>query len=78
MTIRNSDLGVYDYLVDCGDKVGNIIRIEDFTSNRKYHTATVGTVDVKVIKLPNKVSELNNDSGYLTLNTLPKFDGGVS
>ena len=78
VTIRNSDLGVYDYLVDCGDKVGNRIRIEDFTSNRKYHTATVGTVDVEVIRLPKKVSELSNDSKYLTLNTLPKYDGGVS
>lgn len=78
VTIRNSDLGAYKYLVNCGDAADNRIRIEDFTSNREYHTATIGTADVKVIKLPNKVSELVNDSKYLTLDTLPKYDGGVS
>lgn len=77
VTIRNSDLGAYKYLVNCGNAAGNRIRIEDFTSNREYHAATIGTADVKVIKLPNKVSELINDSKYLTLDTLPKYDGGV-
>ena len=27
--------------------------------------------------IPTKVSELQNDSGYLTLSTLPKYDGTV-
>lgn len=30
------------------------------------------------IDVPSKTSDLSNDSGYLTLSTLPKYDGGVS
>lgn len=28
-------------------------------------------------KMPKKVSELENDKNYLTIDTLPKYDGGV-
>lgn len=27
--------------------------------------------------IPTKVSDLQNDSGYLTIDTLPKYDGTV-
>ena len=27
--------------------------------------------------IPTKVSDLTNDAGYLTLSTLPVYDGGV-
>ena len=28
--------------------------------------------------IPSKTSDLTNDSGYLTLSTLPKYDGSVT
>ena len=40
-------------------------------------TSVNGQTGVVTIVLPTKVSDLNNDSGYLTLSTLPKYDGTV-
>ena len=39
---------------------------------------TSGAVKAVENKIPTKVSELTNDSNYLTLSTLPKYNGGVS
>ena len=35
-------------------------------------------VEAETINVPSKLSDLTNDAGYLTLDTLPKYDGGVS
>ena len=40
-------------------------------------TSVNGQTGVVTISLPTKVSDLNNDLGYLTLSTLPKYDGTV-
>ena len=40
-------------------------------------TSVNGQTGVVTISLPTKVSDLTNDSGYLTLSTLPKYDGTV-
>ena len=34
-------------------------------------------IDVVATGIPTKVSELENDSGYLTLSTLPIYEGGL-
>ena len=36
------------------------------------------TVDGTTYDLPTKTSELQNDSGFLTLATLPIYNGGVT
>ena len=36
------------------------------------------TVESQLVDIPSKLSQLTNDAGYLTLNTLPKYDGGVT
>ena len=40
---------------------------------------SVFTNDLKnaLLSMPTKVSDLTNDSGFLTLSTLPKYNGGV-
>ena len=35
------------------------------------------TVDTQLVDIPSKLSEFTNDAGYLTLDTLPKYDGSV-
>ena len=52
------------------------------TSLSKADTALQSVPDTYAKKtdiptIPTKVSSFTNDSGYLTLNTLPKYDGGV-
>lgn len=37
-----------------------------------------GTVSLTIPTVPTNVSSFNNDAGYLTLATLPIYDGGVS
>lgn len=39
--------------------------------------ATKKYVDTQLPTVPTNVSSFTNDSGYLTLSTLPKYDGGV-
>ena len=36
------------------------------------------TVESQLVDIPSKLSQLENDAGYLTLNTLPKYDGSVT
>ena len=36
------------------------------------------TVESQLVDIPSKLSQLTNDAGYLTLNTLPKYDGSVT
>ena len=36
------------------------------------------TVESQLVDIPSKLSQLTNDAGYLTLDTLPKYDGGVT
>lgn len=38
----------------------------------------IETVEAQLVDLPGKLSDLENDAGYLTTDTLPKYDGGVS
>ena len=35
------------------------------------------TVESQLVDIPSKLSQLTNDAGYLTLETLPKYDGSV-
>ena len=35
------------------------------------------TVESQLVDIPSKLSQLANDAGYLTLETLPKYDGSV-
>ena len=38
----------------------------------------IETVESQLVDIPSKLSQLTNDAGYLTLNTLPKYDGSVT
>lgn len=40
-------------------------------------TSVNGQTGAVTISIPTNVSSLNNDAGYLTLSTLPKYDGTV-
>lgn len=51
------------------------ITLELFSSSG---SSTDSIWDVIRTILPTKTSQLNNDSGFLTLDTLPKYTGGVS
>lgn len=44
------------------------------TIDAEGHVASYGSA----VTIPTNISQLNNDSGYLTLATLPIYDGGVS
>lgn len=48
--------------------------------NAKYTKPSGGipASDIASGVIPTKVSELTNDSGYLTISTLPKYDGTVT
>ena len=35
------------------------------------------TVESQLVDVPSKLSQFTNDAGYLTLDTLPKYDGSV-
>ena len=35
------------------------------------------TVESQLVDIPSKLSQFTNDAGYLTLDTLPKYDGSV-
>lgn len=36
------------------------------------------TVESQLVDIPSKLSQFTNDAGYLTLGTLPKYDGSVT
>ena len=36
------------------------------------------TVESQLVDIPSKLSQFTNDAGYLTLDTLPKYDGSVT
>ena len=38
----------------------------------------IETVESQLVDMPSKLSQLTNDAGYLTLDTLPKYDGSVT
>ena len=38
----------------------------------------IETIESQLVDIPSKLSQLTNDAGYLTLNTLPKYDGSVT
>ena len=67
------------------DKQDKLIAGENITiaADGKTISATGGgsdfeTVESQLVDIPSKVSQLTNDAGYLTLNTLPKYDGSVT
>ena len=37
----------------------------------------IETVESQLVDIPSKLSQFTNDAGYLTLDTLPKYDGSV-
>lgn len=61
-----------------GDPATNLVQ----SVNGKQGTVVLGASDVGALPsstpIPTKVSDLTNDSGYLTLSTLPIWDGSVS
>ena len=71
-------------LID-NDKQDKLIAGENITiaADGKTISATGGgnnfeTVESQLVDIPSKLSQLTNDAGYLTLNTLPKYDGSVT
>ena len=38
----------------------------------------IKTVESQLVDIPSKLSQFTNDAGYLTLDTLPKYDGSVT
>ena len=67
------------------DKQDKLIAGENITiaADGKTISATGGgsdfeTVESQLVDIPSKLSQLENDAGYLTLNTLPKYDGSVT
>ena len=38
----------------------------------------IETAESQLVDIPSKLSQFTNDAGYLTLNTLPKYDGSVT
>ncbi len=46
-------------------------------NNGKFLTTNGSAASWAAVSVPTKVSDLNNDSGYLTLATLPIYDGTV-
>ena len=38
----------------------------------------IETVESQLVDIPSKLSQFTNDAGYLTLDTLPKYDGSVT
>ena len=61
-----------------GDPATNLVQ----SVNGKQGVVVLGASDVGALPsstaIPTKVSDLTNDSGYLTLSTLPIWDGSVS
>ena len=39
--------------------------------------ADIETIESQLVDIPSKLSQFQNDAGYLTLDTLPKYDGSV-
>lgn len=67
------------------DKQDKLIAGENITiaADGKTISATGGgsdfeTVESQLVDIPSKLSQFENDAGYLTLNTLPKYDGSVA
>ena len=67
------------------DKQDKLIAGENITiaADGKTISATGGgsdfeTVESQLVDIPSKLSQFTNDAGYLTLNTLPKYDGSVT
>ena len=66
------------------DKQDKLIAGDNITiaADGKTISATGGsdfeTVESQLVDIPSKLSQLTNDAGYLTLNTLPKYDGSVT
>ena len=66
------------------DKQDKLIAGENITiaADGKTISATGGgsdfeTVESQLVDIPLKLSQFTNDTGYLTLDTLPKYDGSV-
>lgn len=61
-----------------GDPATNLVQ----SVNGKQGVVVLGASDVGALpsstSIPTKVSDLTNDSGYLTLSTLPIWDGSVT
>ena len=48
------------------------------SSDNSTKVATTAYVDAAIPTVPTNVSSFNNDAGYLTLSTLPIYDGSVT
>lgn len=58
---------------------GTTYNIKDTTARSSSGVTSVnGNTGAVTINVPSKVSDLTNDSGYLTLSTLPIYDGSVT
>ena len=80
-----NDAGYLTSHQDISDKQDKLIAGENITiaADGKTISATGGgsdfeTVESQLVDIPSKLSQLTNDAGYLTLNTLPKYDGSVT
>lgn len=74
----------YNLVAAVNDKQDKLIAGENITiaDDGKTISATGGsdieTVESQLVDIPSKLSQLTNDAGYLTLDTLPKYDGSVT
>ena len=82
---NNTDLALLRIDYDRSTKQDKLIAGENITiaADGKTISATGGgsdieTVESQLVDIPSKLSQLTNDAGYLTLNTLPKYDGSVT
>jgi len=62
------------------DTVGEASVSQVVSSGTKIATVSIDGTDTDLYapSVPSNVSDFNNDAGYLTLSTLPIYDGTVS
>ena len=60
------------------DSSGYIYATTPSSSDNSTKVATTAYVDAAIPTVPTNVSSFNNDAGYLTLSTLPIYDGSVT
>ena len=80
ITVEDPEEGVHTKLVmDCWDvdAIYGHFFVNNATRYFKADSTGISEVTVASVSVPTKTSQLTNDSGYLTLDTLPTYGGEV-